>query len=119
MMKKTNLYSDFCDGTITKDDYLLLAENYDAKIQTADDNIETLSVQLYKQKTMGNSENKWLREFEQFRRKKKLSKDMVDALIDRINVYGAYELEIVFNYRDEYNYLMAELEEFRAGGVSA
>lgn len=119
MMKKTNLYSDFCDGTITKDDYLLLAENYDTKIQTADDNIETLSVQLYKQKTMGNSENKWLREFEQFRRKKKLSKDMVDALIDRINVYGAYELEIVFNYRDEYNYLMAELEEFRAGGVSA
>ncbi len=118
MVKKTNLYADYCDGIIAKDDYMLLSEDFDAKIQIADTNIENLSVQLYQQRTMGTKENRWVKEFEQFRRKKKLSKDIVDALIDRINVYSPYELEIVFNYRDEYNYLMAELEELRAGGVS-
>lgn len=118
MVKKTNLYADYCDGIIAKDDYMLLSEDFDAKIQIADANIENLSVQLYQQRTMGTKENRWVKEFEQFRRKKKLSKDIVDALIDRINVYSPYELEIVFNYRDEYNYLMAELEGLRAGGVS-
>ena len=36
---------------------------------------------------------------------------MVDALIDKIYVHGQYELEIVFKFRDEYLYLMQEIEK--------
>lgn len=119
LVKKTNLYSDFCDGIVTKEDYLSLSQTFDEKIQAADRRVEQLTVELYKQQTMGTVENRWITEFDRFRRKKKLSKDIVDTLIDKIYVHGPYELEIVFNYRDEYNYLMEELDKLHVGGVSA
>ena len=64
---------------------------------------------------MSGSGNLWLNEFELFSRKKNLTKDIVDALIDKIYVHSPYELEIVFRYRDEYQYLMQEIERVQDG----
>lgn len=118
-VKKTNLYSDYCDGIVAKEDYRLLAQGYEEQMKCTEAQIEDLTVQLYRQKTMSGNSNLWLTEFERFRRKKKLTKDIVDALIDKIYVYSPYELEIVFRYRDEYQYLMQEIERVQNGGVSA
>ena len=118
-VKKTNLYTDYCDGIVAKADYLLLAQGYEEQMKRTEAQIEDLTVQLYRQRTMAGSSNLWLTEFERFRRKKKLTKDIVDALIDKIYVHSPYELEIVFRYRDEYQYLMQEIERVQDGGVSA
>ena len=118
-VKKTNLYADYCDGIVTKADYRLLAQGYEEQMKRTEAQIEDLTVQLYRQKTMSGNRNLWLTEFERFRRKKKLTKDIVDALIDKIYVHSPYELEIVFRYRDEYQYLMQEIERVQDGGVSA
>lgn len=118
-VKKTNLYADYCDGIVAKADYRLLAQGYEEQMKCTEAQIEDLTVQLYRQKTMSGNSNLWLTEFERFRRKKKLTKDIVDALIDKIYVYSPYELEIVFRYRDEYQYLMQEIERVQNGGVSA
>lgn len=118
-VKKTNLYTDYCDGIVAKADYRLLAQEYEEQMKRTEAQIEDLTVQLYRQRTMSGSSNIWLTEFERFRRKKKLTKDIVDALIDKIYVHSPYELEIVFRYRDEYQYLMQEIERVQDGGVSA
>ena len=115
--KKLALYTDFCDGMITKENYFLFMQNYETEIQREDARIKDLTVQCYKQKNMMSEENRWIAEFARFRRRKKLSKDIVDALIDKIYVHGPYEIEIVFNYRDEYEYLMKEVNEAHEGGI--
>ncbi|MCI9625663.1 MAG: recombinase family protein [Clostridia bacterium] len=117
-VKKANLYADYCDGVITKEDYRLLAQRYEEQASQATAQIEDLTVRLYRQKTMAGSSNLWLTEFERFRRKKKLTKEVVDALIDKIYVHSPYELEIVFRYRDEYLYLMQEMDRIQTGGIS-
>lgn len=118
-VKKANLYADYCDGVVTKADYRLLEQGYEEQMKRTETQIEDLTVQLYRQRTMSGNSNLWLTEFERFRRKKKLTKDVVDALIDKIYVHSPYELEIVFRYRDEYQYLMQEIERVQDGGVPA
>lgn len=111
--RKTMLYSSYSDGTITLSDYNIMRDSYDKEIQELNKTIENMTVELYKQKTLKSGKNKWIVAFEKFRRQKKLTKDMVDALIDKIYVHGQYELEIVFNFRDEYLYLMKEIDRLK------
>lgn len=111
--RKTTLYNSYSDETITLNDYNIMRDRYDKEIQELNEKIECLTVELYKQKTLKSPKNKWIVAFEKFRRQKKLTKDMVDALIDKIYVHGQYELEIVFNFRDEYLYLMKEIDRMK------
>lgn len=111
--RKTTLYSSYSDGTITLNDYNIMRESYDKEIQELNEKIERLTAELYKQKTLKSGKNKWIVAFEKFRRQKNLTKDMVDALIDKIYVHGQYELEIVFDFRDEYLYLMKEIDRMK------
>ena len=115
--KKTMLYGSYSDGTITLNDYNSMRSSYDKEIQELNERIESLTLELYKQKNLKSTKNKWIVEFEKFNRQRKLTKDMVTALIDRIYVHGQYELEIVFNFRDEYLYLMREIEKMKENAV--
>ena len=115
--KKTMLYGSYSDGTITLNDYNSMRSSYDKEIQELNERIESLTLELYKQKNLKSTKNKWIVEFEKFNRQRKLTKDMVTALIDRIYVHGQYELEIVFIFRDEYLYLMREIEKMKENAV--
>ena len=115
--KKIMLYSSYLDGTITLNDYKSIGSSYDEEIQELNERIESLTLELYKQKNLKSTKNKWIVEFEKFNRQRKLTKDMVTALIDRIYVHGQYELEIVFNFRDEYLYLMREIEKLKENAI--
>ena len=74
---------------------------------------ERLTLELYKQKNYKTKKNKWIVAFEKFKRSKTLTRDMVETLIDKIYVHGQYELEIIFNFRDEYMYLTKELDKLK------
>lgn len=115
--RRTMLYEDYVDGVISLDDYNEMKAQYDEEISLQKTTVEKLSADLYKEKNYKSKKNKWIVEFERFKKQKTLTKDMVDALIDKIYVHGQYEIEIVFNFRDEYMYLANELKRMKGGSL--
>ena len=84
---------------------------YEKDIEKLSVQLETLSKAYEKDKILKSKENPCLKEFTKLKKAKKLTKEMVDTLIDKIYVHGKNEIEIVFNFKDEYEYLKHELEE--------
>jgi hypothetical protein len=57
-------------------------------------------------------DNKWIAEFRRFETEQQLSPEMVAALVARIEVYDGARIEVTLRYRDEFESLMACLDEY-------
>ena len=65
-----------------------------------------------KQALQNSSEKqRWMKLYQQYHTVKELDRRLVVTLIDRIYVYEDKRIEIVFRFRDEYNSLLALLEQ--------
>ena len=68
--------------------------------------------QQEKQALQNSSEKqRWMKLYQQYHTVKELDRRLVVTLIDRIYVYEDKRIEIVFRFRDEYNSLLALLEQ--------
>ena len=96
------LYGDFKDGEITRDEYESFKKIYNmqsAELQTA---LENLHIELNKLKNEKSRESrKWIEYFKQYRDFTELSRELIVKLIDKIIVYEGSRLEIIFRYKDE------------------
>ena len=65
-----------------------------------------------KQALQNSSEKqRWMQLYQRYHNVKALDRRLVVTLIDRIYVYEDKRIEIVFRFRDEYNSLLALLEQ--------
>ena len=58
-----------------------------------------------------STENKWLKAFLSFRGAKELTRNMAQALLERVEVYEERRIHIVYRFRNEYEYLMSQLKD--------
>ena len=70
-------------------EYEQLDRQLTAFVQKRDDYIEAFS-----------SENKWIRMMKDIRNVRKLSKDVVDAVVEKVSVYEGGRIEITMKYQD-------------------
>ena len=108
---KIKLYEDYRDGILSTQDYTGLTSAYEKDIEKLTSQLDNLTNAYEKEKTLKSKDNPCLKAFRKLKRAKKLTKEMIDTLIDKIYVHGQYEIEIVFNFRDEYEYLMRAIKE--------
>lgn len=111
--KKALLYDEYADGIISKKDYLMISGKYDEETEMLSVQIGATEKQISNRNVMLSSENDWIVAFDKFRSKRKLSKDMVDALIKRVIIKSKTEIEVEFYYRDEFERLVEGLEKIK------
>ena len=88
---------------------MTLKRRYKAEAEDAERLIETLTRQQAAE-AAHTPENPFLAAFGSFRDADTLTREMAQALIQRVYVDGDSNIEIVFRYRDEYKELCTYLE---------
>ena len=110
-----SLYQNYVDQLMTEQEYMTLKRRYKAEAEEAERLIETLTRQQAAE-AAHTTENPFLAAFGSFRDADTLTREMAQALIQRVYVDGDSNIEIVFRYRDEYKELCTYLEGRNADG---
>ncbi len=118
---RLDLYEDYKDGLITKEEYLELKEIYERRTRAAEQSLEAMEVEMAffvdgEKDTCG-----WINEFKKYGYLECLSREVVVSLIEQILVYEKKEgeryprIEIRFKYEDEFQTSVNMLEELHGG----
>lgn len=121
---RLDLYEDYKDGLITKEEYLELKEIYEKRTQAAEQSLEAMEVEMAffadgEKDTCG-----WINEFKKYGYLECLSREVVVSLIEQILVYEKKEgeryprIEIHFKYEDEFQTSVNMLEELHGETIS-
>ena len=104
--KTMRAYDDFCEGVLSEGDYRMITGRYEAEHTANLSRVDELETALSKLRLEYVSENPSITEFERFSGIKELSREMLTAMIKRINVTGELKLEIQYTFADEYAALL-------------
>lgn len=104
-----SLYQNYVDKLMTEQEYITLKSRYRAEAEEAERLIEALTRQQVEE-SKHTPENRFLTAFGSFKGEDTLTKEMAQALIERVYVDGNSHIEIIFRYRDEYRALCTYLE---------
>lgn len=104
-----SLYQSYVDQLMTEQEYMTLKRRYKAEAEEAERLIETVTRRQVAE-AAHTPENPFLTAFGSFRNADTLTREMAQALIQRVYVAGDSNIEIVFRYRDEYKELCTYLE---------
>lgn len=116
---KRKLYESLVNGMITKEEFLQYKQEYNAKTEKIKTAIQELNDKMNDVLENRSDRNRWINHFLQFSSMQEIDRNAVVRLIHSICITGKKELEITFNYFDEYkkavNMVKQMTTERRAG----
>ena len=97
---RSNLFDDFGTGKITSDEYNALTEVYREKQDRYKKLLEILEIdkENYIKNRLGRQS--WFNKLLQFEKDNHLTREIVDAFIERINLSGDNQIEICYKFSD-------------------
>ncbi|KAI4448375.1 hypothetical protein C823_002895 [Eubacterium plexicaudatum ASF492] len=119
---RLDLYEDYKDGLITKEEYLELKEIYENRIQAAEQILEAMEVEAAFLAGGREDTCSWVNEFKKYGLLERLSREVVISLIAQIFVYEKKEgeryprIEVQFKYAEEFQASLGLLEELQKDG---
>ena len=114
---RLDLYEDYKDGLITKEEYMELKENYGKRIQAAEQGLEVLEEGIELLIAGSGHTCSWINEFKKFGYLESLSREVVVSLIDKIFVYEKKDKEryprikVCFKYMEEFEVVLSLIED--------
>ena len=112
-----SIYEDYCLGLLDEEDYLFTKGNYLEKENKLKQEKENIEEKLFDLKNTLNKENECIKKFLQFKDDKLLSRELLQALIEKIIIHNDRSIEIFFKYENEYNRILNEVERVSKNAV--
>ena len=106
---RERLMRDFLSGVLDREDHDRMKQRYAQEGAELDERISQLQEELRREKELLTARNPWLAAFRKRKGKVELTRELVQALVERITVYANDRVEIRLKYRDERAALMDEL----------
>lgn len=108
---KSGLYADYQQSLLSEKEYLQLNEEYSGRIEKLEQYADELAEAMegYRHTPMRGTELK--ETIEKYRSKRKLSKEMVKELVEKVIVHEDKSMEIIFRYDDEMKKLLMAMEQ--------
>lgn len=99
---KLRLYGDMADGMISNAEYRELRAGYESKIASA--NAAILRVQEEREQAVRSNEEEipWIQLFRQYENITELHRGVLVNLVERIVIYDADKIEVLFRYQDRF-----------------
>ncbi len=104
---KLELYGDFKEKILTKEEYLELKQLYEKRIHTVEKALSILNEEMERLASNQGHFSDWICEFAKFGKLEQLSREIVVSLIDKILVYEKQggesypRVEVIFKYAAE------------------
>ena len=114
---KGRLYENLINGCLTKEEYLELKKQYSNEYDALQAAITGWQEKITAVKENRSERSRWINQFRQFEGMQDLDRKAVVQLIRSIRIVGKSQIEITFNYDDEYEKavaITAQLTERRA-----
>lgn len=99
---KLKLFADMADGIISKEEYQEFSAGYDRKISAAQKAIQQLKEDRAEAVRDNDAEIPWIQMFKKYENITELHRSVLVNLIDRIVIYDAEHVEVVFRYQDKF-----------------
>ena len=109
-MLKGSLFEAYSGHVLDREEYLSMKGEYEEESEKLKDRLEKLENEEKNFLETFSAGNKWIAELKKYRKLKELTSEIVHTLIKRINVSGYNEIEIVWNFQDEFNILSGMVE---------
>lgn len=108
---KRKLYESLVNGLISKEEFLQYKQDYNAKADKIKASIESLNEKMNDVLENRSDRNRWINHFLEFSSMQEIDRSAVVRLIHCIRITGKKELEITFNYYDEYRKAVNMVEQ--------
>ena len=95
---RNNLFDDFRAGKITDAEYNALVEGYEEKQERYKQMLESIKINREKHIKDRLDRQNWFNKLLQFEKDNCLTKEIVDAFIERINLSGDNQIEICYKF---------------------
>ncbi len=116
---KRNLYESLVSGALSKEEFLQYKQEYSAKAEEIKKAIEDWNGKLSEVLENRGERNRWLNHFLQFAEMEEIDRSVVSRLIQSIKISADKQIEVRFNYQDEYqkaaDFIKQISDERRAG----
>ncbi len=114
---KVGIYEDLKDGLLDKAEYLKLKQEFDQRIQDANDAIRELRKEILALSENHSKHYAWMDYFKNFGELKELTRWAAAITINRIFVYEDNRIKIVFNFEDAFEQAQELLRGLQAKEV--
>ena len=94
-----DLYPDWKNGTITKEEYMTLKEGISERMKALDDKIAELQSSLENDSNGVTQENDFITHFKQYGKIEKLTRPILTELVDTILVHEDDNITINFKFK--------------------
>ncbi len=98
---RERLMRDFLAGVLNKEDHDRMKQRYAQEAADLEQSIAQLQKEQRREKRLLTTRNPWLAAFRKHQNKVELTRELTQALVDRITVYAENRVEIQLKYRDE------------------
>ena len=105
-LRRKNLYEDFKDGILTKDEYSMLRDQYQNQIAEIESSIATLESERDGLLANGSGKQEWIENIKKYKGIVSLDRSLITFLIERIDVIDGNTLQVTYRFQKE----IAELE---------
>lgn len=98
---RERLMRDFLAGVLNKEDHDRMKQRYAQEAADLERSIAQLQKEQRREKRLLTTRNPWLAAFRKHKNKVELTRELTQALVERITVYAENRVEIQLKYRDE------------------
>ena len=100
--KRTRLYEDFADGILTEDEYLYAKRSFDETWESLNRQLDELTQRRGSYTEAMSADNKWIRLMKSVADTETLTKELADAVVEKLLIYENGIIELFVKYHDIY-----------------
>ncbi len=108
---KRKLYENLVGGVLSKEEFLQYKAKYSAKAEEIKAAIQSWNDKLSEVLENRGERNRWLNHLLQFAEMEEIDRSLVSRLIQSIKISADKQIEVRFNYQDEYQKAVAFIEQ--------
>lgn len=105
-----DLYPDWKDGVISKEEYLTLKENMTKEVSRCDEKIAEYEEKILENENGKTAENEFITNFKRYGKIDKLNRTILTELVDSIYVHSDGKITINFKFNDAFQQIVEYVE---------
>lgn len=99
--RRKNLYEDFKDGLLTKEEYAMLRDQYQKQLADIEGSITSLEAERDSVLSNGTGKQEWIEKLEKYKGIVSLDRSLITFLIERIDVVDGNTLQVTYRFQKE------------------
>ena len=114
--KRAGLYESYVEGILNEEEYAFAKQTYEEQYEALNRLLDEAVERRERFLASISPDNKWLTMMRGVAGMTGLTQELVDAIIEKVLVYGEGRIEVVFNYNDVFYAMLECVEQIKEAG---